>query len=100
MTFTNEDKFVVLAAVQRLDQKSRLVIFLRFWDDYSIEEIAYELRLTWDDAQKLLNNSLLQLRRMIIFESSFEEYSKRELLLNTLRRSHNEVFFCEEDTIK
>ena len=41
-----------------LDEDQRLVIYLRFWEECSISEIAGFLKLSWDRVDQLIKSSL------------------------------------------
>jgi DNA-directed RNA polymerase specialized sigma24 family protein len=45
-------------ALDHLSQLHRKVIYLRFWNDKSIAEIATDLRINWDLADSLITEAL------------------------------------------
>lgn len=57
--FQNGTLFV---AVTELSSSAQRAIFLRFWENYEIEEIANELNISWDQADQLLENALTDLK--------------------------------------
>jgi DNA-directed RNA polymerase specialized sigma24 family protein len=57
--FQNGALFV---AVSGLSAAAQRAIYLRFWENYEIEEIANELRISWDQADRLIENALKILR--------------------------------------
>lgn len=52
----------LLAALKGLPPQAQRAVYLRFWENSMIEEIADELRLTWDEADFLLDESIFCLR--------------------------------------
>lgn len=57
--FQNRALFV---AVTELSSVAQRAIYLRFWENYEIEEIAKELNISWDQADKLIENTLKDLK--------------------------------------
>lgn len=45
-----------------LSPQAQRAINLRFWENYTIEEISQHLRISWDQADQLIEKSLLELR--------------------------------------
>lgn len=56
----NIEKLKVL--LPKLPRKARIAIQLRFWENMTIEEISNFLRLSWDQADQLIENSIKALR--------------------------------------
>jgi len=52
----------LLAALKGLPPQGQRAISLRFWEHYTIEEIADELCISWDDADLLIEQSIISLR--------------------------------------
>ena len=46
-----------------LSWKQQLVIQLRFWENYSIYQVARELGISWKEADALIDSALLKLRQ-------------------------------------
>lgn len=63
-----------------LNPKQRRVIQLRFWENYTIAEIARELRTSWDETDKLIERILWELR------SKLDNFGKPERLYNQKRK--------------
>jgi DNA-directed RNA polymerase specialized sigma24 family protein len=49
-------------AITRLSPQGQRAINLRFWENYTIEEISEKLRMSWDQTDQLIEKSLLELR--------------------------------------
>lgn len=52
----------LLKSLQALTEKERSAIFLRFWVPCSIQEIARNMRMSWSQADLLLESTLKKLR--------------------------------------
>jgi DNA-directed RNA polymerase specialized sigma24 family protein len=52
-------------ALMKLDEQTQRVIYLRYWEMHTIEEIACELRMKWDTADKIISSSLLTMRECL-----------------------------------
>lgn len=52
----------LFSALCELSPLAQRAINLRFWENFSIEEIATNLRLTWDQTDQLIEMSLEELR--------------------------------------
>lgn len=52
----------LLAALKGLPPQGQRAINLRFWENYTIEEIAEELCISWDEADLLIEQSIISLR--------------------------------------
>lgn len=57
--FKNERLF---QSVTELGADAQLALYLRFWENYDIEEISNQFRITWDQANALIESSLKYLR--------------------------------------
>jgi DNA-directed RNA polymerase specialized sigma24 family protein len=56
----------LLQALTELSPQGQRAINLRFWENYTIEEISEDLRMSWDDADELIEQSLKQLRMLLL----------------------------------
>ena len=48
--------------LDQLDEFERKAIFLRFWQPYTIAQVAAELRMSWEASDKLIDRALGKLR--------------------------------------
>lgn len=55
-----------------LSQQARIAIQLRFWENMTIQEIAGLLELSWEQADRLIEESVQQLR------DGFEKFSRAQ----------------------
>ena len=61
--FNTLDYLAVRRAMDRLPLIEKLVIEMRFFHGFSIEEIARLLRIDWDETDALIDSTLLLLKR-------------------------------------
>lgn len=67
---------ILRSLLPSLSLDEQAAIEMRFWEDLSIDEIAFALGLSWQDADQLLENSIQKLRQ------GFEKvYRDRALLV-------------------
>lgn len=57
-------------ALSTLSQKVQRLIYLRFWEAMTIEEIANEMRMTWDEADQAITAALANLRESMLGKKS------------------------------
>ena len=53
-------------AIEKLPHKNQEVIFMRFWDLLTIEEMAQKLKLTWAQAHQLIERSMEMLKKNLL----------------------------------
>ena len=58
----------VRMAINRLPYKNQEVIYMRFWDLLTIEEIAQSMRISWINANRLIDTSLAMLKKLLLSE--------------------------------
>ena len=66
--FNHYDKLQVRRAVSKLSPIHQRIIFLRFWENYSIEDIAKEMRIEWNEAYRSLEDAIDLLRSIFLSE--------------------------------
>ena len=70
---SRDEKLAMLREVLPiLDSRSRLALHYRFWESMTIEEISKRLCLSWDEANRLIEESIAHLRAMF-----FERQAKK-----------------------
>lgn len=52
-------------ALKGLPPESQRAVFLRFWENNTIEEIAKDLRVSWDHADFLIDQAIFELREFL-----------------------------------
>lgn len=63
----SEENFELLKeALEMLSPKQRLVVYLRFWDNMTIQEIARYIGHSWDSTDQLIEDAVNHLRLRII----------------------------------
>lgn len=68
-------EMILADSLKKLDAKQRTAIFLRFWQPYSIEQVAKHLKISWDAADCLIDQAVEKLR----VEFKAHKYFKHEL---------------------
>jgi hypothetical protein len=76
--FNEVDYLVVRRAMDDLPLLEKLAVELRFFHNFSIEEISRFLRIGWDEASSMLDESLLILKSKCL---SDPEFSRRRIKL-------------------
>ena len=76
--FTETDYLVVRRAMDELPLIEKLAIELRFFHNFSIEEISRLLRVGWDEAEDLVESALQILKTQCL---SHPDFSRRNLEL-------------------
>lgn len=69
--FSAEDQVIVRSLLKRLPSKQKKAIVLRFWHNYSIFEIAKSLRVSWGEADVLLKDAMISLKKDCIRHPRF-----------------------------
>ncbi len=69
--FTKIDYLVVRRALEELPLIEKLVVEMRFFHNFSIEEISRLLRMGWDETATLLESALPMLRRQCQSDPEF-----------------------------
>jgi RNA polymerase sigma factor (sigma-70 family) len=54
------------SCLKELEVTQQIAIQLRFWEELTIEQIANELGLSWDEVNRLIDITLDQLRTKIV----------------------------------
>jgi len=53
------------STLANLEDRQRIALYLRFWESQSIREIAYFLKISWSEADQLIDSTLAELRTEI-----------------------------------
>ncbi|MBY0314556.1 MAG: hypothetical protein K2Q26_03490 [Bdellovibrionales bacterium] len=56
-----------------LSDEKVLAVYFRFWERLLIDEIAKILGLTWDEADKLIDSAILELREGFLTKQAAEQ---------------------------
>ena len=49
---------------KKLNPDQRQAVVLRFWEPFSIAEVADHMRITWDQADRLIDSAVLKIREI------------------------------------
>ena len=69
--FTGDQHSAVRELVASLPPVEFKVVFLRFWGVFSVADIAEELRIDWDSADRILARALGRLKASCIRHEAF-----------------------------
>ncbi len=75
ITMTQENFDLLREALAFLSPKQRLIVYLRFWDNMTIQEIARYIGQSWSTTDKMLDGAINHLRLRIIQISHAREES-------------------------
>lgn len=78
--FTPTDYQILGVAIRDLEHREFEIIMLRFWWSLSIQEIAQELKTSWDEVNTHLNTAFRKLKARTL---SFSQFSRS----NEVRRA-------------
>ncbi len=62
IAYTNFEKAQLHECLKELNEKQQQALHLRFWENFSIEEIAKEMRVSWYFANELIENGISSLK--------------------------------------
>lgn len=71
--YSEENKELVRIAVKSMEGKMKTALILRFWESLTIEEIAKELRISWIEADQLIEKGIEEIRN-----NFFKEYFEKQ----------------------
>lgn len=69
--FTEMDYIILRNSLAQLSKTERKVIYLRFWENMTIQEIAKMHRMSWERVDNLIDETLLKLRVLHEMSTSF-----------------------------
>jgi len=64
--FTAKDQAILRAGINKLGLIDRQVIIYRFWENYSIQEIAESFDMTWNEVDQSINASMEKLKQFYL----------------------------------
>ena len=75
--FTSGDKVILREQIKLLSRRQAKLIYLRFWENKSTQEIACEFRRNWDSVYRDLQVALGRLRRGCLANPDFSRSRRR-----------------------
>ena len=69
--FSYADQTIIRSLLRKLPCKYRKAIILRFWHEYSISDIAKILRITWVEADFVIEKALIELKTNCLKQPNF-----------------------------
>lgn len=70
VTLVQAEQLIVKKALHRLPDLERWIVELRFWENWTLEEISEFLGMEWDTVNLLLENALKWLRQLCKSETT------------------------------
>ena len=64
--FGTEDIKLLRSAIQKLKSKEHKAIVYRYWNCLTIDEIAAELRISWEETDILIKETQKKLKKLIL----------------------------------
>lgn len=61
----DEYQHVIEKALGTLNEQERRVIFLRFWEPYTIAQVADRIGVAWEEADGLIDSAVRKIQREI-----------------------------------
>jgi len=69
--FTELDYGIVRALLRKLPLRQRYALTLKFWNEYSIGEIAKTLHISWHEANEIIEAGLNGLKDACLLQPAF-----------------------------
>ena len=70
---------LVEKGLRRLGDEEKRAIYLRFWQPYTIAQVADQMNLSWDEADRLIDQAVAKIR------SVFVDHNNRKRVLGGVR---------------
>lgn len=93
MNFTNDDIKIIRRALKELQVIEWKILYLRFWENYSIFEIADSLEMKWEEVNLIIENLFVQLKDVCLKDPTFSK--SKFMTLSQLPQQHQEENFHE-----
>ncbi len=68
------DYSIVREAVSKLPQAEEAVVYMRFWQARSIQDISKELGLAWETVERLIQQAILHLKAECVAHPQFSRH--------------------------
>ena len=78
--FSTEDQLIARSLLKKLPPRQKKALVLRFWYNYSIFEVAKSLRLSWGEADSLIKDALMSLKKDCMKQPRFSRALKLSLI--------------------
>lgn len=69
--FTETDQAILREAITHLSFIDRQIIINRFWENFSIQEIADTFEMTWSEVDQSIEESLIKLKDLCLLDEAF-----------------------------
>lgn len=91
MKFTQNDIAVIREALRDLPIKEWHILYLRFWENFSIQEIAESLDMKWEEVNQAIEKLLTELKEYCLNDPAF---SRSEIMMHQQQHQQEEIY-CE-----
>lgn len=88
MKFSTNDIVIIRQALGDLPFIEWHILYLRFWENYSIQEIAIALEMKWDEVNMTIEKLLVQLKDYCMKDPAFS----RSNSLTTSQQNEEEKY--------
>ncbi|MCY4644969.1 MAG: sigma-70 region 4 domain-containing protein [Bacteriovoracales bacterium] len=73
ISFSIWDRAILTAMIRRLPKKQRRAVYLRFWFDMTIQQIARKMRLSWSESHQLIEEGVSRLKDLCLRHPTFSK---------------------------
>ena len=74
--YTQKDQAILREGITQLSFIDRQIIINRFWENYSIEEIADTFLMSWDEVDQSIEESMENLKAYCLSQKEFSLYEE------------------------
>lgn len=75
-SFTEKDQSILREGITQLSFIDRQIIINRFWENFSIEEIAETFLMSWDEVDQSIEESMEKLKAYCLSQREFSLYEE------------------------
>lgn len=92
MKFNQNDIAVIREALRDLPIIEWHILYLRFWENYSIQEIAESLEMKWEEVNQTIDKLLIELKEHCLKDPTF---SRSEIMMHQQQQPQQKEIYCE-----
>ena len=70
--FNERDKELLRKAMEMIGDNQATALILRYWKNYYIEEVAQEMKLSWAQANKLIEQAQDEIKKILLKYKDFK----------------------------
>ena len=72
MDFCESDKELLRLAMEMIQGDQADALILRYWKNYEISEIAQQMKISWGDANRLINTAQREIKKILLDSPEFK----------------------------